>query len=203
MSSGDPLHDEPLHDDVDPADDTTGAAPRTSLGAPTRRRHLIVLGIAVVGIAIGATLVVTGRNSPEQSTPTTVATARSPLLRSLGGVADEKAAKALLADLDPKTLEPGAPSKPVDPSTTGSTEPVGNDRKNLTEAGLQRCQQAIAQQSTDRSLGSRLAAGRLQVGEKWAFVVSYALPASGSSPAGGRLVLVDAQNCRVLGAVDR
>lgn len=202
MSDDDPSHGDPPHEDVDPAGAESTAATRTSLRVPTRRRHLIVLGIAVVGIAIGATLVVTGRNSPDQSTATTVATARSPLLRSLGEVADQQAAKALLAGLDPETLEPGAPSGPGDPSTTGSTGTVGN-RNDLTEAGLQRCQQAIAQQSTDRSLGSRLAAGRLQVGRKSAFVVSYALPASGSSPAGGRLVLVDAQNCRVLGAVDR
>jgi hypothetical protein len=186
-------------DGVDPADGTP-AATRPPAWVGSRRRHLTVLGIAVVGIVIGTTLVVTGRNSPERATATTVVTVRGPLLPDLGEVPDQTAAKALLGHLDPHTLAPTATTADG-PSTTGSTGTTARG-PDLSEAGLQRCQQAIAQQSTDRSLGSRLAAGRLQVGRQPTFVVSYDLPASGSDPAGARLVLVDARTCRVLGAVD-
>lgn len=171
--------------------------------APVRsphRRHLVVLAIAVVGLIVGVTLVVTGRRSPSvtvsSTTPPTVAP--EPLLPSLGATTDESAAKALIATLDPATLGLDAPG--ADGSTT--TAPTGPRGVQLTATGLQRCQQAITQQNTDRSLGSRLAAGWLRFGGDVGFVVSYALPASGTSPAGERIVLVDARTCRVLGAVD-
>lgn len=185
-----------------PSDDLLGDERPTTRRAPSSRRHLLVLGIAVLGIVIGATLVVTGRTSPNQATSTTTSVVRGPLLPSLGAVADQAAAKSLMGDLDPATLAPTDPADSARPTTTGSTGTTVVEGVDLTEAGLQRCQQAISQQSTDRSLGARLAASRLLVGRKPTFVVSYELPASGSDPAGGRLVLVDARTCRVLAAID-
>ncbi|HET8931759.1 MAG TPA: hypothetical protein VFN21_13945 [Acidimicrobiales bacterium] len=187
--------------DPDPMGDPSTQARRPTRSAPSSRRHLIVLGIAVAGIVIGATLVITGRTSPEQATSTTTATTQAALLPNLGAVADQAAAKTLMGDLDPKTLGPADPADPALPTTTGSSASPPNG-VDLSEAGLQRCQQAIAQQSTDRSLGTRSAASRLLVDRKPTFVVSYELPASGSDRAGDRLVLVDARTCRVLAAID-
>jgi len=164
------------------------------------RRHLIVLAIALVGFVVGVTLVVTGRASTERpSSTTSVATApRGPLLPDLGAVADQRAATALVAELDPRTLRPEGGAS-TGSSTSPSSVPDGLD---LTSNGLQRCQGAIAQQNPDRSLGERLAAARLTVDDKATFVVSYGLPASGKAAAGTRVVIVDARTCRVVGAVD-
>ncbi len=184
-----------------PSDPSPPDEPERSGLSPRTRRHLLVLGVAVVGIVVGVVLVLTGRDQAEQASPTdpvvTTTAVDRPLLPSLGSVADEDAAMVLLEGLDPETL--AAPEGEAPSSTAPSTTAGGVD---LSEAGLQRCQQAVAQQNTDRSLGEQRAAGRLQVGHTPSFVVTYALPASGTSPAGLRVVLVDARTCRVLGAVE-
>lgn len=190
MSDGaDPDRSGGSEGDVDP-DVSTVPAPV--------RRHLIVLGLALVGLVVGIVLVLTGRSDQGTGTPpaTTTATVAAPLLEDLGSVSSRAAAIALLERLDPTNLVAGAPTTRRTTSSVRSAPGV-----ELTEAGLQRCQGAIAQQTTDRSLGKRIASGRLQVGRSAAFVVSYELPASGSSAAARRIVLVDARTCRVLGAV--
>lgn len=171
----------------------------SSRPGPPVRRHLMVLGVGVLGLIIGIVLVLTGRSdSPDTADPDPVSSAApGPLLTDLGVVDDEDAARVLIGGLDPTSLEPGG----EDPTTTGeSTTTV--DGVDLSEAGVQRCQQAVVQQNTDRSLGDRLAAARLVVEDTPALVVSYELPASGSDPAGERVVVVDARTCRVLTAVE-
>ncbi len=180
-----------------------GGPPPARGDAPGRRRsrsrrHLMVLVVAVVGFVVGITLVVTGRESNERPPSTTAAVARGPLLPSLGSATDQSAAKTLVETLDPKTLGL-VDGHPSGPSTSPPAVPEGVD---LTTSGLQRCQGAVAQQNRDRSLGTRLAAARLRIGDRPSFVVSFALPASGSAPAGTRVFIVDARTCRVLGAVD-
>lgn len=173
---------------------------RPATPAPTRR-HLAVLALAVVGLIVGITLVITGRDrpqSPKSSAP--VSTVASPLLPDLGAVADDTAAHKLLEQLDPATLRRVGAAPQSSGSAPVPAPPSGG--VSLTEAGLQRCQVAVVQQNTDRSLGSRLAGSRLMMGTTPAFVVSFAVPASGSSPRGTRILLVDARTCRVLGAVD-
>jgi hypothetical protein len=182
----------------------TGGPSRTAtVGTPgsgrsRSRRHLVVLAIALVGFVVGITLVVTGRESNEQPSSTTTAVAHGPLLPSLGSTTDESGAKKLVETLDPQTLGL-VDGHPTGSSTSAPAVPAGLD---LTMSGLQRCQGAVAQQNRDRSLGTRLAAARLRIGSRPSFVVSYALPASGSAPAATRVFIVDARTCRVLGAVD-
>lgn len=173
-----------------------GVGQHEPTGSPQVRRHLVVLGLAVVGLVVGIILVVTGRSDEGTPPSTTTATLAAPLLQDLGSVTDRAAALALLERLDPTDLTAGAPTTRETATSVGSAPGV-----ELTEAGLQRCQGAIVQQTTDRSLGARIASGRLQIGRTAAFVVSFELPASGSSPAARRIVLVDARTCRVLGAV--
>ena len=196
----------------EPRSDQSGASgddPAHAVGADAGgevpvKRHLLALALGVLALIVGIVLVVTGRESstPTRSpsisaTPTVVRT--GPLLRSLGSVADRKAALVLLRTLDPDTLDPpGGGSTPA----SSTSVPADSSAVNATAAGVQRCTQAIDQQTRDRALGRRTAEARLQVGESTAFVLSYQLPASGSSPAGTRLVLVDARTCRILGAVD-
>ncbi len=177
--------------------DRTGRPPRAQTRPRSRlRRHVIVLVIAILGLGVGIALVVAGRHTSTTSTTPEPTTRREPLLRSLGAVPNRAAALALVRGLDPRTL-----TVTSSVTTTGPGTSVDERGVEATEAGVQRCQQAVAQQNTDRSLGDRLAAARLQVGDKTTFVLSYALPASGSDPAGIRVVLTDAQTCRVLGAV--
>lgn len=180
------------------------------------RRHLVVLVLAVVGIAIGGALVIGGRPS-STGTPSKRAThgtsATGTLLPSLGVVPDLAAAKALLNRLDPRSLRPDpnatTTSRPGSTAPSSSSTSSGVDPSaapagpgpEATQAGIRRCQQPIEQQTTDRSLGSRLAAARLQVGVATDLVVSYSLPASGNDPAATRVLLVGARSCRVLAAV--
>ncbi len=168
------------------------------------KRHLMVLALGVLALIVGIVLVVTGRDpsTPTRSpstgaVPTVVRT--GPLLRSLGSVADRKAALDLLRTLDPNTLDPPGGGSTVASSTS---VPADSSAVDATAAGVQRCAQAVDQQTRDRALGRRAAEARLTIGPSTAFVLSYQLPASGSSPAGTRLVLVDARTCRILGAVD-
>lgn len=170
------------------------AAPAT--GRPIRR-HLIVFGILVIFFVIGVFLVIDGRSDQTTTSPppTVTTVPAASLVTDLGVVADEDAARSLVAGLDPSNLEPGGEP----PTTPGVTVPPG---VNLSESGLQRCQTAIVQQNTDRSLGDRLAVARLMVGGTPTFVVSYELPPSGVDPAGERVVVVDARTCRILTAVE-
>ena len=163
------------------------------------RRHFLVLGIAVLGLILGIVLVVTGRDDHTSTPATTVTYPSGPLLDDLGVVTNLTAAKALVGSLDPSTLRPSKPSPTSSTRSATTSSLVGG--VDLTSAGLKRCSGAIAQQNVDRSLGKSSAAARLVVGAKPTFVVSYALPASGSLPAGTRMLIVDARTCRVLGAV--
>lgn len=170
-------------------------APRAR-STPPIRRHLVVLALAVVAIVVGSVLVVTGRDDGRGTSEATATTVRGPLLRSLGSWPDEAAAERFVASIDATTLRPTGTASTVAPATDGADASV-----DLSAAGLQRCGQAITQQNTDRSLGVQLASARLVVGDTPAFVVSYALPASGDDTAATRIMLVDARTCRVLGAV--
>ncbi|MBS1848712.1 MAG: hypothetical protein JST73_10585 [Actinobacteria bacterium] len=205
----DPRHDDATDatDDATPTDTTGATDDATATGVvapdPTVRRHLVVLAIAVIGIVVGSVLVVTGRTRPVPTTATTTATTlASPRLPDLGSVADRDAAKRLVETLDPVTLRvrAGAPttSSPA-PSPTVSV-PTG-DEMYRTIAGLERCQGAIVQQNTDRSLGERHAQASLVVGGTPTIVASYALPASASSPSATRVLIVDARTCRILAAI--
>lgn len=187
---------EPDPDETDGPDDTDGKVSRRA--APPIRHQLIVLGICIVGLIVGIVLLVTGRSSSDapRTAPEPSAVSHGPLLPDLGVVADEEAARTLIGDLDPAELRLGdAATATSPPDTTASAA-------DLSAAGLQRCQGAIAQQTSDRSLGDQLAAARLVVGSTPAFVVSYTLPASGERPAGQRVVVADAMTCRILAAVD-
>lgn len=190
-------------EEPDRADRTGGDTPGTGPPGPPIRRHLIVLGIGVVGLVVGIVLVLTGRSSsePSRSHPDSGSVASAgPLLPDLGSVADDDAARTLVGGLDPNTLEPdGAPASTAT-ATSGGSLPASD--VDLTETGVQRCQQAIAQQNPDRSLGRRLAAARLVVDHTPTLVVSYELPASGADPAGLRVVVADARTCRILTAVE-
>ena len=176
---------------------------------PSTRRHLLVLGVLIVALISGAILVLTGRNPSSTAPATTMA---SPLLRSLGAVASTDSARALVAKLDPATLASGVSASATtssDPSGSGSTMPAASTsttrrtkaRPAPTEASASRCTTPLQQQTTDRSLGSRLAAASLDVANQWALVVSYRLPASGKEPVGTRIIVADALSCRVLLAI--
>ena len=181
---------------------------------PSTRRHLLVLGVLIVALISGTTLVLTGRNQSSTAPATTVA---SPLLRSLGTVASTESARALVAKLDPVTLAGAAsvaPTTSSDPSGPGSTMPAAStvaaptstvggakSRPAPTEASATRCSMPLQQQTTDRALGSRLVAASLDVAGQWALVVSYRLPASGKQPVGTRIIVADALSCRVLLAI--
>lgn len=206
-----------MTDETPPDADTPSGAVTDEAPAPVGRsrasRHLLVLLIACIGLLVGGVLVVSGRSSSDTRPSSTTVPTTEPgaLLPSLGVVPDLETAKALLTRLDPKTLRPApTPSSsaasptsidsPANPPTT-STSPSANPGAEATEAGVRRCEVAIQQQTTDRSLGDRLAAARLQVATTTDLVVSYSLPASGKSPAASRVLLVDARSCRVLAAV--
>lgn len=165
---------------------------------PPYRRHFLVLGVAIIGLVVGIVLVQSGRHSsPHVSPATTVVPPttlrKGPLLVSLGAVSDLPAAQALLRSLDPETLDPKTPVTP-------DTAPIPSD-VDLTESGIGRCSNAIDRQTTDRTLGTTLARRRLRIGTTQAFVISYAVPASGSLPKGVRVLIVDARSCRILAAV--
>lgn len=204
-------------------DEKNDSAPETvnetggpvTTGRSQTRRHLLVLVVAVVGLAIGGGLVISGRSSsnPRSSErSTTNTTVVGDLLPNLGVVPDLAAAKELLYRLDPHSLRPDpnattkTGSSSISATTTGARGPGATSDpvrpgQEATRAGIRRCQQAIEQQTTDRSLGAQLAAARLQVGVTTYLVVSYALPASGTDPAAVRVVLVGGRSCRVLTAV--
>ena len=156
---------------------------------PSTGRHLLVLGVLIVALIGGGILVVTGRNRPSTAPATTMA---SPLLRSLGTVASADSARTLVAKLNPVTL-----AAKVSPSTADSA----HARPAPTEASVARCTTPLQQQTTDRTLGGRLAAASLDVAGQWALVVSYRLPASGKKPAGTRMIVADALSCRALLAI--
>lgn len=206
---------------VDPPTDLS-----TVDGPPHRRkdrtrRHLVVLAVAVVGLAIGGALVISGRPSPsdpraKRTTSSTIAA--GDLLPSLGVVPDVAAAKVLLARLDPRSLRPDpnatttsasggtapsttSPSSTSTPATGDATTATIEPGLEATRNGVRRCAPAIEQQTVDRSLGDELAAARLQVGVATDLVVSYALPASGKDPAAVRVLLVGGRSCKVLAAV--
>jgi hypothetical protein len=185
------------------------------------RRHLVVLVVAVVGLAIGGALVISGRSSSNGDTAkrTTSSTlAAGDLLPSLGVVPDVAAAKALLARLDPRSLRPDpnatttsgpvttahattGPSSTSTPASGDATTATNEPGLEATQNGVRRCAPAIEQQTIDRSLGDELAAARLQVGVATDLVVSYALPASGKDPAAVRVLLVGGRSCKVLAAI--
>ena len=204
------MTEERMDDDVPVGDDASDGLAETSRSQT--RRHLLVLLVAVVGLAIGGGLVISGRSpSDTRSTDRTTTSTNSgeALLPSLGVVPDLAAAKVLLNRLDPRTLRPdknvtttSGPSSTT-PTSASATSAAGSPPTpgEAPLAGLRRCQRPITQQTTDRSLGDQLAAARLQVGVATDLVVSYALPASGSDPAGSRVLLVSARSCRVLAAV--
>ena len=96
-------------EDVDPPTDLPAVDGPPHRRKDRTRRHLVVLAVAVVGLAIGGALVISGRPSSsdpraKRTTPSTIAA--GDLLPSLGVVPDVAAAKVLLARLDPRSLRP-------------------------------------------------------------------------------------------------
>lgn len=158
--------------------------PDAQRGGPLPWRHIAMLVIAIVGLAVGSFLVTSGRSVPRVNTSSSSTTLVQQTLASLGQVATITQAKKLVRRLNLATL-------PV---------PDGLE-SNVTEANVKRCDGAIQQQATDRTLGQRGVARQLRVGRVDALVVSYAMPASGKNPKGTRVVIADSKTCRVLAAI--
>ncbi len=163
----------------------TKVEPEAHRAGPLPWRHIGMLVIALVGLVVGAYLVLHGRSVSRVNNPSSSTTLVEQSLASLGQVATITEAKQLVRRLNLVTL----------PATDGLDS-------NVTEANVKRCDGAIQQQATDRTLGQRGVARQLRVGRIDALVVSYAMPASGKSPKGTRAVIADSKTCRVLAAVE-
>lgn len=171
----------------------------TRARASTRQQIFVLIGLTLAA-AIGIVLVVTGRTPAEKAPPVTVASAK---LRSLGAVPNVDVARKTVSTLDPTTLRsPVSTSSTVPPTSSAGAGTTRSGIGQPTEADRDRCAITTQQQSNDRTLGKGLASAAMEINSSWALVLSFAMPPSGSDPAGSRIIVSDAASCRVLFAVN-